>query len=139
VFALVLKGQIEELRVRLSEDIEKQMENITCTQDIRDRPHVIGAILGIKQALEPFTYTSRPYQPPALPDLETMESIANKDDLRKLFEFFRGIHFTLFEIRMKLCAIYEQLSVKAMAIEYLTAYALCLKQIKEYAKSLETP
>lgn len=42
------------------------------------------------QALEPITYqTSRQYQSPILPDLDSMEDIQNKEDVRKLCEFFQ--------------------------------------------------
>ncbi len=40
-----------------------------------------------------------------------MEHILNKEDARKLYEFFSVIHFTLFEIRMRLSALHEHLSM----------------------------
>jgi len=133
----MLKVQIQDLRIKLSDDIQRHMETISCTDDIRSKQHIIKTILGIKQVLEPFPYTStREYVAPALPDLESM-SINNKEDARKLFEFFRIIHFTLYELRMRLCCLYEHLSNKSVAIEYLTAYAIALKQIKEFASDLE--
>lgn len=137
-FAFILKTQIEDLRIRLSEDIQRHMEMISCTEDIRRKQHIIKAILGIKQSLEPFPHTStRPYVPPNIPDLDQLDYVQDKEDVRKLCEFFRLIHFTLFEIRLKLGSVYEHLSVKLVPVEYLTAYAICLKQIKEFAIQLE--
>eukprot|EP00026_Physarum_polycephalum_P016210 Phypoly_transcript_17073.p1 GENE.Phypoly_transcript_17073~~Phypoly_transcript_17073.p1 ORF type:complete len:136 (-),score=35.67 Phypoly_transcript_17073:138-545(-) len=133
-----MKVQIQDVRVKLSDDIQRHMEAISCTDDIQQKQHVVRAILGIKQTLDPFPYTStRAYVAPALPDLENMGDVINKDDARKLFDFFRVIHFTLYDLRMRLCGLYEQLSGKVVAIEYLTAYAIALKNVKEFAAQLE--
>jgi hypothetical protein len=65
------------------------------------------------------------YKRPANVDEEKLD-----DELKKLYEFFKAVHYSLWEMRTRLSIMYDHLN-KKVGIETIGHYALLLKQVKE--------
>eukprot|EP01111_Echinosteliopsis_oligospora_P013745 TRINITY_DN5006_c0_g1_i1.p1 TRINITY_DN5006_c0_g1~~TRINITY_DN5006_c0_g1_i1.p1 ORF type:complete len:155 (+),score=37.08 TRINITY_DN5006_c0_g1_i1:194-658(+) len=141
VYLKFLKDQIEEQKNRITDNIQRQMETISNTEDIKDKHLSIKIIVLIKQALDPIDIGESTYiQPPPLDAtiIEKHDDMMTKEEAMKLFDFFMIIHFTLWEIRTKLTVMCTAIRDKTpIPLEALAHFAGILKRVKELGMHLE--